>query len=249
MLPTSRIVGASVSSAQLGRVQREQAEHAVGSDPRRRGRRARTSGAQSGGFGTAPPPVDVSGGAATAYARSGPGQRHGRSGAANSKRTRPPRRDHGNAGDQRIGRHTRPDETPLGRSIRRSSLLATEDRGDGRAGSGPERRQAGIPTPSQAAPASAIPRGSAARTAATRSRWPGAYCGSPPPQRTTLVCERRAAHARRLAEFGARALRPARRRSAPDRPPRPPGRRCSARSPRRIPRRCAPTSRTGTSTP
>src|SRR5690606_30833274 len=46
---------------------------------------------------------------------------------------------------------------------------------------------AGIPTPSYAAPATARPGTSAtaARIRATRSRWPGGYCGSPPPQRWT----------------------------------------------------------------
>src|SRR5579884_20918 len=46
---------------------------------------------------------------------------------------------------------------------------------------------AGMPTPSYAAPATAIPFGSAARTAATRSRCPTAYCGRASIQRCTCV--------------------------------------------------------------
>ncbi len=49
--------------------------------------------------------------------------------------------------------------------------------------------QAGIPTPSKAAPHTARPGTSAtaARTRAIRSTWPTAYCGSPPPHRVTRL--------------------------------------------------------------
>ena len=48
---------------------------------------------------------------------------------------------------------------------------------------------AGMPTPSYAAPQTARPAtaATAARIRATRSRWPTAYCGSPPPHRCTWV--------------------------------------------------------------
>ena len=46
---------------------------------------------------------------------------------------------------------------------------------------------AGTPTPSYVAPHTASPgcAATAARIRDTRSRWPTAYCGSPPPQRLT----------------------------------------------------------------
>ena len=52
-----------------------------------------------------------------------------------------------------------------------------------------EAMTAGMPTPSYAAPQTARPgtAATAARIRATRSRWPTAYCGRPPPQRCTWV--------------------------------------------------------------
>ena len=55
--------------------------------------------------------------------------------------------------------------------------------------------QAGIPSPSYAAPQTARPgdRADASRIRRTRSRWPTAYCGSPPPHRCTCESTGRAA--------------------------------------------------------
>ena len=63
-----------------------------------------------------------------------------------------------------------------------------------------------MPTPSYAAPHTASPgtRATSARIRATRSRWPTAYCGSPPPQRCTCVSTGRAGEAGRLAEVAQR---------------------------------------------
>ena len=54
---------------------------------------------------------------------------------------------------------------------------------------GPSAMTAGMPTPSYAAPQTARPgtRATSARTRATRSTWPRAYCGSPPPHRWTCA--------------------------------------------------------------
>ena len=63
-----------------------------------------------------------------------------------------------------------------------------------------------MPTPSYAAPQTASPgtASTAARIRATRSRWPTAYCGSPPPQRWTWVSTGRDGEPGRVAQVGER---------------------------------------------
>ena len=65
---------------------------------------------------------------------------------------------------------------------------------------------AGMPTPSYAAPHTASPgtRATSARIRATRSRWPTAYCGRPPPQRCTWLSTGRRGQSGGRAQVGQR---------------------------------------------
>ena len=112
---------------------------------------------------------------------------------------------------------------------------------------GPRRCTAGDARPRRTPPrrrASPGTAATAARIRATRSRWPTAYCGRPPPQRCTWVSTGAAVRPTAVAQVGQRRRRPARRRWPAARPPRRCGpARCAAGAGRRL-ERAAPASRT-----
>ena len=127
----------------------------------------------------------------------------GRDGAGAGLRAEPglPRRDGRGAGRRdRVAAELAP---AAGRVLRGAAARA---RPLGRRPRRAEAITAGMPTPSYAAPQSASPgtAATAARIRATRSRWPTAYCGSPPPHRCTCEATGRAADPRGLGQVGQR---------------------------------------------